>query len=308
MLRHLQRALCASLLVGLCAAKFRDHDEDPMIYEKEVKADKLQDDDQQALQALQKRIAENTTSRPYAIVMVTGESEIENAKLSIPVWQKYAEYHGHDFFIVQRRLSTTNTLRFEWTQPRALMELNKRTKWKYMWVVHSDSLPLQFNESWTYAIKHYLRDKCYLNDKPKERVVYCPKDCEPGGKDHLQEGTCYGPILTGCIFWTAKPQKKKTGRILKEWYAKRHRMGPIPDGLRKAFDDVKTKNWDSVYWHESQMEIGRHDSTFMASFRYSPEHKWNTRQMLASTIKKIKILGDKANEFVKESDEFKPEL
>jgi len=290
----LQLLLTHPFLIRPAAARVGD--EDPERYKREVREDTLEDDDRPALEALRQRIKQETTKSTYAIVMVAGEGELSYGQLSIPVWEAYAANHSCDFFLVQKRVSTLNTLRFEWTKPRVLMELIQHAKWKYFWLVDANSLPVQLTESWTYAIGQHMRHKRWKNDDIKKRVIFCPRDCEADEEDHMQQGTCYGPHMSGCIFWTAKDKRKRALRIVKEWYAKRYRQGQSSTGLKAALDETKTRNWDDVFFHDIGSEMGRPESSFLAIYDFSTEYKFNTRDMIADAIKKNRLLGDAANE------------
>merc|ERR1712100_674658 len=100
----------------------------------------------------------------------------------------YCKKHGYEFFLQEESLSPG--VRDMWTKPRLLMELVAKAKWKYIWLVDPNALPLDFEKGWQYAIKEHMRKARYKNDNQKSRIVWCPEDCEKEYKDGITDGAC----------------------------------------------------------------------------------------------------------------------
>merc|ERR1712048_781124 len=89
------------------------------------------------------------------------------------------------------------------------LEVLSTAKWKYAMYVNPNTVPVGFNESYETMISTHMRHKRFKNDQVKARVLFCPQDCEvaePGKKRDIMDGTCYGPLLSGCIFGLQKKE------------------------------------------------------------------------------------------------------
>lgn len=275
----------ASLKLGLSDVKM------PYYLEQHIEDEVGEDDNKQAVQKVRLRIAQglNTT---YGVVMVATSGEMSYSVHTIPIWKAYCEKHGYDFFLQEANLAPG--VRDHWTKPRVLMELVAKTKWKYIWLVDANSLPVDFEKGWQYAIKEHLRKQRYKNDAQKERLIWCPEDCESDYEDSMQEGACYGPHVSGCIFWAAKP--KKLLPILKTWYQKRKTYDTEPRGLKMGFVKAReSSNYDLLLWTDVGKEMGRADSNFLATHNYDEKLGHNLRDQVVRTIGKYEALGNVLN-------------
>mmetsp|Transcript_16390 Transcript_16390/g.36867 ORF Transcript_16390/g.36867 Transcript_16390/m.36867 type:complete len:287 (+) Transcript_16390:121-981(+) len=253
--------------------------------------DKLDDDSTDALDALRQRAKERKLRSSYAVVMASGEGDLSYSQLTVPIWEAYCEKHGMDFFLQQRRLNANSTIHFEWTRPRTLMELMPHVKWKYLWMVSPNSLPMGFNTSFKYAIALYMRHKRYGNDNPRNRVVWCPWDCEEQYDNYMNEGACYRPHTSGCIFQV----KKKTQEVIRAWYHKRVDYGSSHMGLANALDKTRHHFYDEVAFTDVGKEMGRPKSNMLAYYEYLPGFGFKVRDMLDSALKNFSFLGDIVN-------------
>jgi len=209
------------------------------------------------------------------------------------------------FFLQQESLNPD--FRFEWTKPRTLIEFLKKTKWKYVFVVDANSLPVDLNRSWDFVIKQHMRHKRYSNDNPKDRTVFCPWDCEAEYDDAYSEGACYGAQLSGCIYMASKP---KAQRFVRRWYYHRNEDDWTPDqALVKAFSKAKERHWDEVFLRDVRKEIGYPESSFLATFHFTKKYEWNIRDHIYDFIKGHEELGPLANKVFNASFKalFRPE-
>jgi len=252
--------------------------------------DFLEDDDRPAVERLRHDInalAQNSTS--MGIILVTGPRELQWSSITVPIWREYCANHEFGFLLQQEPLSTD--LSFEWAKPRVLMELLPKTRWKYVLMVDGSSLPVKLSKSWAYAIKRHMRHKRHDSDKAGNRLVFCPWDCEKEYDDAYADGACYGPLLSGCIFWS---KKSKTLELAKTWYDGR-REDKSDRALVKAFQKMKDRHWDQVYYKDIQQEMGRSDSNFLASFSFDAKYGWNVRDQIHDYVADHPELAQIAN-------------
>lgn len=279
--------------------------EQPYHLDQELEDEIGADDNKQALQRTRQRIAKGLTAT-YGVVMVSNpQHEASYSAHTIPIWKAYCEKHGYDFFLQEEPLSYTKW--DHWTKPRVLIELTSKAKWKYIWLVDATSLPVDFEKGWPYAIKTHMRQQRYSNDNQKDRLIWAPEDCEDEYEDKVAQGSCYGPMLSGSIFWS-KP--KLLVPILKQWYLKHKTMDNEQRGLKEALQKTREgHNYDTIFWSDVQKEFGRPTSNFLASHNFDVALKYNVRDQVIKTIKKHygagnKILGNVLNE----NGQHKPEL
>merc|ERR1711941_223227 len=98
-----------------------------------------------------------------------------------------------------------------------------------------------------------MRWKQYTVHKPAQRVIYCPQNCETD-LDHIEfAGSCYGPLLTGCVFHT---RKEITKQIVAWWY-KLRRQYTDDNGLVSALGLLVNKNQDHFFLRNVMREMGR---------------------------------------------------
>lgn len=287
-------ALLSSLLLRFSLGDV----EMPYYLSKSVEDDVAPDDDKQALLKTRTRIAQGL-NQTYGVVMVATSLHVAYAVHTIPIWKAYCEKHGYDFYLQEHSLAPS--LRDHWTKPRILMELVSKTNWKYLWLVDPNSLPIDFEKGWPYAIKEHMRKQRYKNDDMKERVVWCPEDCDRDYEDQLMEGACHGPVLSGCIFFAKEP--KKILPVLRKWYSKRKALNDESRGLKMGLEQTKTKTsvgqksmYENLLWSDVGKEMGREDSSFLRTFGYdaNADH-WNIRNQVVKTLQTHKALGDVIN-------------
>jgi len=254
--------------------------------------DKLEDDDSHAVKRVRQTLKDKPWRSKNGVVLVSGPSEQQWSQLSIPIWRAYCEHHGFDFFVQSEKLNVD--YHFDWSIPRVLMEILPRVRWKYVLLVLPSSLPAKFNQSWEYVIKTHMRFKRYRNDDLNARRIFCPWDCEPGNTDTYSDGACYGPVLSGCIFWAKKP---KTTKLVKSWYYKRHQdYFAVEQAVKQALHKTKERNYDEVFYKDISREIGWPNSTLFASFSYdAKKHGWNLRDQIYEYIKNKEELAEVAN-------------
>jgi hypothetical protein len=276
--------------LGLCVVEM------PYLLDERLETEVESDDNPQAVQRTRLRVAKGLNAT-YGVLMVSTAEELGHAVHTIPIWKEYCRRHKFDFFLQEELLSPS--VRSGWTKPRVLMEMMAQAKWKYVWVVDSNSLPVDLDKSWTYAIKAHLRQIRYNNDNQKKRIVWCPEDCEQDYSDATQEGACYGPHMSGCIFWM---KADKLNPLLKGWYAKRKSLDSDNRGVKRAFKMLREANYDWLYFSDVGKEMGRPDSSFLAT--HSFDAKLNLRDQVIRTIGKHKALGAVLNKH----GEHKPEL
>jgi len=247
------------------------------------------DDNKEVLQKLRTKISEGL-NKTYGVVMVSTSLDYLHSVHTIPIWKAYCEKHGYDFFLQEETL--VPDVRDHWTKPRLLIELVSKAKWKYLWLVDSNSLPVNLDKPWQYLIKEHMRKMRYRNDNQKERIMFCPEDCEKEAE--VGEGTCYGPHVSGCILWM-KP--KKILPILTTWYGLKSKYNSEPRGLKLALQKTReTSHYDEMFWADVGEEMGRGDSTFMVTHNWDEKLGYNTRDQIVRTITKHRLLGDVINE------------
>lgn len=271
----------------------------PYYLEKYLEDEVEADDNKQALLKTRERIDAGLNAT-YGVVMVATSEALAYAVHTIPIWKAYCKKHGYDFFLQEETLNPG--VRQHWTKPRLLMELQHRSKWKYMWLVDPSSLPMNFDKGWQYAIKAHLRRARYKNDKQKNRLVWCPEDCEKEYSDHLGEGACYGPHVSGCIFWR-KP--KEVLPVLMDWYENRKTMDGEARGLKLALRNCRSgARYDIMLWSDVGQEMGRSDSKFLANFYHDEKLGFNVRDQVVKAIGQNKVFGNILNR----DGEHRPEL
>jgi hypothetical protein len=207
---------------------------------------------------------------------------------TVPIWKAYCEKHGYDFFLQEESLVTEG--RPHWTNIRVLMELIHMAKWKYAWLVLPQSLPTAFETGWQILVKDHLRKVRFKDDHQKERMMWCPEECPKEFKKDYEDGACYGPRISGCIFW-----KKHSLEVLYMWYQQRKNMQHDVHGLEMGLKSIRKHSyWDLIFISPVQNLIGFPDSTFLAT------HK--TREEVMATIGRKKIFG----EILNKHGEYKP--
>ncbi|CAK0812805.1 unnamed protein product [Prorocentrum cordatum] len=178
--------------------------------------------------------------------MVSGAHEQSFSQLSAPAWEAYCRRHGIDFFLQEEALNSD--YRFEWSKPRALLEILPRAPWKYAFLVDANSLPVKLGKHLEYMVKAHLRHKRHATDKASARLMFCPWDCDEEYSNHVEEGACHGPLLSGCILSVKKAGWEKTAELVRSWYVKRKEFRfEDPQALVHAFDQMKRRNSDKVY-------------------------------------------------------------
>jgi hypothetical protein len=272
----------------------------PYVLDKEYEDECARDDNKQALLKTRQRIARGF-NKSYGVVMVSTAAEMVHSAHTIPIWKAYCEKHGYDFFLQEESLAPE--FRDGWTKPRLLLELLSKATWRYIFMVDSNSLPVQFDQGWQYAVKEHMRKHRYKNDQPNARYVWCPEDCEDEYTTELHTGLCYGPHLSGCIFWV----KPKTLPKVKTWYEKRkERQYQDFRGLKQALKNTREKgdNYDEMMWSDVKEEMGKSDSTFLVTHSDDDNLNVKLRDRIIKTISKHKVLG----EILNKRGEHKPEL
>jgi len=260
------------------------------------------DDDATTLKLLRARLSSERLVSKYAVVMLAGPRDFLYLQHSVPIWRAYCERHGLDFFLQQRSLNLE--VRFEWTKLRLLLEIlgTKGVRWHYVWVPDPHSLPVDFGRKWTYAIKAHMRYKDLPNRKVNRRVIWCPWDCEEGGNSR---DSCYGPDLSGCIFWLrAGPAK----RLVRNWYELRSGLGQDEMGMRRALEQPRLNNYDEVSFRNVQEEMGKSVSSFLATFTYDEKFGANVKEAILDAIQSREALRQAARSQTEAHGEFRPEL
>lgn len=261
-------------------------------YEDKIPYDGLEDDDTEAIAGVRKRLEVKDSSK-FGVVLVAGPAETSWSAQTIPLWRAYCQHHGFGFWLQEERLNTDYA--FEWTKPRLLMEILPKTKWRYLMLVDAASIPLDFNRSWEYAIKVHMRFKRWRNDKPADRVIFSPWDCQKEYDSAYTDGACYGPNLHSTIYWAngGGKRQKKTTKMVKSWYVRRK------EGFTsvKAFDKMRGRNWEQVFYKDVQAEIGRQTSSFIPLFSHDEArgYGWNLREQIFDFIKNHTEIANIAN-------------
>lgn len=265
--------------------------------------DRLLDDNIPAVVKLRKKIMQGF-NHTFGIVLVTDPEEADISSITVPIWEAYAERHRFDIVVHQAKLFTSD-YKHMWTKLRVYIELLAKVHtWKYFWAVDHNSLPVNFEKSWTYIVKDHMRYMRFRNDKPWERYLFCPEDCERGTTVVDQSKSCYGPLLSGCVFMAKKPALD----LALAWYDTREKWGKHPVGLLKGIREVYKNHvyFPSLIYRDIQDEIGRSNSTFLATF--DDHSKIERRDKIEARVKKIKILGEVSNEKMKREEAFRLEL
>jgi len=299
--------IAALVLLSSWTLQLSFGDVDMPYYLSEQLEKEASDDNKQALLKVRTRI-ERGLNKTYGIVMVATPLQMDFSAQTIPIWKAYCEKHGYDFFLQEESLAPD--WRDHWTKPRLLLELVSKTKWKYIWMVDPNSLPVNFDKGWTYAIKEHMRKQRYKNDQQKNRIIWCPEDCDKDYGDALSEGSCHGPLVSGCIFWAHHP--KKITPMLKRWYSKRKDENLKDDrGLKIALENTRKgvgsapgipSYYDRMYWSDIRSEMGHEDSSFLRVFHSDSPKK--VQRQVAETLQKYKALG----EVINKRGQHRPEL
>jgi len=252
------------------------------------------DDIPDSVQHLRQRLQEYPSNTTLGIVMFSPAKEKSYSSLTIPVWRAYCKKHGFDFFHQEEPL--VSRLQMDWTKPRLLLELVEHSKWKYMFIVDAFSMPINMKKSWQDFIREHLRYRRNKNDKPRDRLMFCPWECEDTYSDRMLEGACHGPQLSGCILHSKKKLSKK---LLTAWFDLRDDIDD-PDSstaVRRALEQTKqTDHYSALYWKDVQNEIGKRQSNFMITFGYDKTHRWDIRKQVHDYLSKNKLLGDIVNQ------------
>jgi len=250
------------------------------------------DDNKQALLKTRNKIHAGL-NKTYGVLMVATHHDAHFSAHSIPIWKAYCEKHGYDFFLQEESLVEGG--RPHWTKPRVVMELVSQAKWKYVWMVDPQSLPVAFDKGWQILIKEHLRKVRWTDDSQKDRQWWCPEDCPKNYNGKHSEEACYGPQLSGCIFWLGKPAWILPSLLL--WYEKRKDLKDESTGLKLAMKSTRAGPlFEQIFFSPVQNQMGFPDSTFLATHQSIDE--------LLATIRKNKVLG----EILNNHGEYKPEL
>lgn len=271
------------------------------------------DDNRQAVAKMRRRI-DGKMNATFGVVMVATETSLDVAPHSIPIWKEYCSRHGYDFVLQTDPLIESGSIRHDWTKLRMTLEVIGKAKWKYAWLVDPNSVVVDLDRPWTYLIKQYMRHKRYNQDKNKDRMVWCPEECDDIYTNAYMEGACDGPMTNGCVFQV----KKKNGDFVKRAYQTRHSLGEDSRGIKKALYKLKEIQYDWIYWSDSQKEMNRPKASFLA--QVGLDHKnlgRNQRDQMIEIIQNHKELGALINskgewspteEILKDDDDEKQEL
>mmetsp|Transcript_65684 Transcript_65684/g.174028 ORF Transcript_65684/g.174028 Transcript_65684/m.174028 type:complete len:297 (-) Transcript_65684:249-1139(-) len=262
--------------------------------------DPRRDDDAINLRRLRDRIAAFPFHSDVAVVLTAGPADLAHSDLTVPIWEAYCRHHGFDFFLHQRVLSSNVSLRFEWTKPRLLMELLPTTTWKYLWLVDAHSLPVRFHRGFKYAIQSHMRKKRHSRDDVRQRLIWCPLDCEEEYLEHNAHGACYGPHLSGCILRVSS----QTARLAAEWYAKRVWHGASQEGLRRSLVELRQRHYGQIFFSDVGAEMGRSTSSFLALFVFDPSLGFDTRRMIERVLQGDRVLS----RILEDASQFKAEF
>lgn len=263
----------------------------PYYLEPRFEKDFERDDNKQVLFRARERISAGLNAT-YGVMMVATPDDYLFAAQTVPIWKAYCEKHRYDFFLQEESL-VEGALPY-WTKLRLLMELISQAKWKYVWMVDPQSLPVQFDKGWQILIKDHLRFVRWKDDSHKQRVVWCPEDCAKDYHSKIEEGLCYGPRASGCIF-QVKPAIVVP--ILLMWYQTRRDLKTDPRGFKLSFKSFRKQQlFEMVHVSPVQNLIGFPDSTFLATH--------NSIDEVLTTLRKKPVLG----EIINKRGEYKSEL
>lgn len=258
-------------------------------------------DDAAAVGRLKERLTGYKANHTIGIVMYTDFTEKDWNHLTIPVWKAYSDKHGYDLFVQEEKLVNPKYKPVA-SKPLLLSMLYSAVKkWKYLMLVDSNMMPVGFKVSLEDFIKMHMKKKRWKNDKPGDRVIWCPLECEEGTVDELTDGTCYGAVAGGCII-RRKPMTKKA---LNMWHNRREDDKDEPRPLLKSLKTMRERNWDQVFFSNAGEDIGRQNSKFLATFQYEEGADGvgtNIRKMIDKAIKDNNLFGDIVNEAEKRGE------
>eukprot|EP00746_Dinoflagellata_sp_MGD_P143752 gnl/MRDRNA2_/MRDRNA2_76543_c0_seq1.p1 gnl/MRDRNA2_/MRDRNA2_76543_c0~~gnl/MRDRNA2_/MRDRNA2_76543_c0_seq1.p1 ORF type:complete len:296 (+),score=65.24 gnl/MRDRNA2_/MRDRNA2_76543_c0_seq1:77-889(+) len=237
---------------------------------------------------LRVRIKDLVAKSDLVVAVLVQEKEMNYAKLTLPIWRAYCEKHKFDFLQQEEKLD--EDLPFEWSRPLFIKAMLAKKKWKWIWTVDANSLPVKFGKSVEYVIQNHAVN--YPKHYTKRlRVVWCPENCEEGYKDKLMEGACYGPFLSGCLI----KRSKKASEIMVDWHKKAEDFREKASGLAKALDRVRTHFWDEIRFEDVGTLMGKGTSSFLQTYTHSKEFGYDIRRMVEDVLQRNKKLGDVAN-------------
>merc|ERR1719387_99636 len=131
-------------------------------------------------------------------------------------------------------------------------------------------------------VRVHMKKVRWKNDKPGERALWCPLDCEEGTVDEMTEGTCYGPLIGGCIF---RKRPKTTSKILRILHARREDDKKHQRPVWKALQMTRSRNWDHVLFSNAGDDVGRKNSKHFATFAYDDAQSTHSiRDMIVKAI------------------------
>lgn len=258
-------------------------------------------DDAAAVARMNERIKSYRANHTIGIVMYTDFTEKDWNYLTIPVWKNYTIKHGYDFFVQEEKLVDPRYKPVA-SKPLLLLTLYAAIKkWKYIMLVDSNMLPIGWKMPVEDFIKAHMKKKRWKSDKPGDRVVWCPMECEEGTVDEMTDGTCYGAVSGGCIV-RRKPQTKKA---LNMWHNRREDDKDEPRPVLKSLKTMRERNWDQVFFSNAGEDIGRQNSKFIRAFQYEEGVDGagnNIRKMIDKAIKDNNLFGDIVNEAEKRGE------
>mmetsp|Transcript_101894 Transcript_101894/g.191648 ORF Transcript_101894/g.191648 Transcript_101894/m.191648 type:complete len:322 (+) Transcript_101894:112-1077(+) len=249
------------------------------------------DDNRQAV-AKMRRKNDGKWNATYGVVMVATETSLDVAVHSIPIWKEYCKRHGYDFVLQTDPLIESGSIRHEWTKLRMILEVLGKANWKYAWLVDPNSVVVDLDRPWPYLIKQYMRHKRFNSDSQKQRMIWCPEECDDVYENAYIEGACDGPMTNGCVFQV----KKKNAEYVKKAYKKRHALGTNPRGIKQAIYGLREMKYEWVYWSDSQKEMNRPRSSFLAQMGLDPKNLGRReRDQMVEVIQSHKELGNLIN-------------
>jgi len=283
-------AACASLWQWSLGLDMPYELEDQTI-EKEFK----KDDNRQNVAKLRRALQSKPLNATYGIVMLATEHWAGTARHSIPIWEEYCRKHGYDFVVQTEPLIESGSMNHEWSKLRLIIEVIGIAKWKYAWLVDPSSVVVELEMQWPLLIKKYLRHKQDHLEKPQNRLVWCPEECdeeydrEKGG---YFEGACHGPQTNGCVFWV---HKRNMG-YLKKIYKKRFIWGTAIKGLKRAFNHLRDIDFDSVIFSDAQEVMGKPNTPLLANAgKIDHKHGRSRTQQMIDIIGRNEELAKIAN-------------
>merc|ERR1719265_1284964 len=189
----------------------------------------------------------------FGIVMLVTELDSEVASQSVPVWKEYCRKHSYDFVIQTEPLIESGSMRHEWSMLRVLLDVLSQARWKYAWLVQPNSVVVNLEKPWPILIKDYMRHKRHHLDTHKQRMIWCPEECDDVYQNAYADGACHGPIINGCIF----QNKKKNLGYVKTAYQKRHSLATDSRAMKKSIHALQAVNYDYFHSSDAKEEMGR---------------------------------------------------